>query len=445
MTKNWQNWSGSVEATPARIEYPTTQAEIVRFVQQARASGRNVRVVGSGHSFTPLVQTDGVLLSLDNYTGITAVDPEKLQVTVRAGTKIRQLGDELFSYGLAQPNLGDIDVQSIAGAISTGTHGTGATLGNISTQVVGLTLVTGTGEVITCSESQNRDIFKAAQIGLGALGVITDVTLHCVPAYRLHYEWRKISLSDALDNYDNYRRRFRNFEFYWLPYTDACLAKFIRATEENSRPKNFYRRFNETVLENGVFWLLSEFCRRFPDRSASVARLVGKLISGGSDVQYSHRIYATTRLVKFQEMEYNLPVENFGAALREIDECIRRERFEVHFPLECRFTAADDIWLSPAHGRQSAYIAVHMYKGMEYQRYFAAVEAILRAHGGRPHWGKLHTLTAPDFAALYPCWEQFQSVRRTLDPDGVFLNSYLKTIFTTEVTEGKRRSTEIFK
>jgi FAD-linked oxidoreductase len=428
MSAIWSNWSGSVTAAPSSIRHPASLEEIAAIVRECRERGCGLRVIGAGHSFTPLAWTDGVLVSLDRFAGLEHVDPAARQATARAGTQIKALGEQLFAQGLGQANLGDIDVQSIAGAISTGTHGSGATLGSISTQVVGLTLLTAAGELIECSETREREIFKAAQVSLGALGIITSVTLQLLPAYRLDYTWRRQSLAECLDHIEQYRDENRNFEFFWLPYSDNTLTKRMNVTDAPAQQKNVLRQFNELVLENGVFWAFSELCRRFPAVSPRVGALLGRLISGGRDVNYSHRIFATPRMVKFQEMEYSLPAENFVAALRAIEACIRRNRFLVHFPIECRFVHADDIYLSPAHGRASAYIAVHMYKGMAYRAYFEAVEAILRAYGGRPHWGKLHSLAARELRPLYPRWDDFQAARRRLDPDGLFLNPYLRTI-----------------
>ncbi len=429
MGNTWQNWSGSVECVPTKIVYPASQEEIIAIVKDCRAQNIGLRVVGNGHSFMPLVKTDGVLMSLDKYSGIEVVDREKKQATVRAGTKIKLLGESLFVHGLAQPNLGDIDVQSIAGAISTGTHGSGVTLGSISTQVAALTLISAEGEVVECSEEQNRELFKAAQVSLGTLGIISKVTLQLVPAFKLDYSWRKLTLSGCLDNIEKYKSENRNFEFFWMPYTDAVLAKFMNPTDEPPRQKNLFRRFNELALENGVFWLLSEFSRLFPAKAPSVSKIIAASMSSGRDINYSHKIFATPRLVKFQEMEYSIPAEHFVAVLHEIDESIRRNQFRVHFPVECRFVKADDIFISPASGRDSAYIAVHMYKGMEYRPYFAAMEAIFQKYQGRPHWGKMHTDTAADLKVIYPRWDDFQAARHTLDPSGFFLNDYLKTVF----------------
>lgn len=428
MASTWHNWSGSVAAQPQAIRHPEALDEIVAIVREAGTRGLNVRVVGAGHSFTPLAQTDGVLVSLDRYTGLESVDFTNRRATVRAGISIKALGELLFAHGLAQENLGDIDVQSIAGAISTGTHGTGITLGSLSTQVVGLALVSGAGELIECSEQHNREIFKAAQVSLGALGVLVSVTLQLVPAYRLDYTWDREPLDATLDKLGHERAAQRNFEFYWFPYSPWALVKRMNITNEPARAKNVGRRFNDLVMENGAFWLLSEIARRAPALSPRIARLCGALISGGRDVNHSHRVFATTRLVRFQEMEYSLPAEHMAGAVRAIDACIRQRRFQVHFPIECRYVRGDDIPLSPASGRDSAYLAVHMYRGMPYQEFFGAVEAILHGFGGRPHWGKLHSLRAADLRPLYPDWERFQAARRQLDPAGVFQNGYLREL-----------------
>ena len=430
MPPTWSNWSESVACQPAAIRYPQSLEEMVAIVNECRREGRGLRVVGSGHSFTPLVATDGVLISLDRYSGLEQIDVAARTATVRGGTKIKALGELLSRHGLAQENLGDIDAQSIAGAISTGTHGTGLTLGSLSTQVIGLTLVTGAGEVLRCSESERPEILRAAQVSLGALGIIASVTLRLVPAYRLEYVWQRETLGGCLDQLGRNTLDNRNFEFYWLPHTDTVMTKRMNVSQSNthSQLRHSLRHYQELVLENSVLWLISEACRHFPAITPLASGLIAGLISSGADINDSHKIFATPRLVKFQEMEYSLPVENMAVALEAIDRCIRQRRFQVHFPLECRVVRGDGIDLSPAAGRDSAYIAVHMYKGMAYREYFAAMEFILRSYGGRPHWGKLHSLTARELAPLYPRWDHFQAVRASLDPDGVLLNPYLRSI-----------------
>jgi FAD-linked oxidoreductase len=424
----WRNWSGSVTSRPTAIRYPATLDEIVAIVQECRAANRRLRMVGAGHSFTPLVATDEMLVSLDRYAGLESIDRENNTATVKAGTRIKQLGELLFQQGLAQENLGDIDVQTIAGAISTGTHGTGIQFGSISTQVSALNLVTGDGQLIECSETHNRELFKAAQVSLGALGIIVSVTLRLLPTYQLRIEIRKKTLSDCLQNLDTYKRDNRHFEFHWIPYTDVVQAKFANTTDEAPRAKSIWRTFNEYAIENGALWLFSAFNRQFPSASESVCRMMANFISDTEDVSAAHQVFASVRLVKFQEMEYNLPVEHFKDAIQEIDATIRRERFQVHFPIECRFVRQDDIYLSPASERESCYIAVHMFKGMPYQAYFAAMEAIFRKYNGRPHWGKMHTRTAAELSQLYPHWNEFQAARQQLDPQRILTSPYIKTV-----------------
>lgn len=428
MSVQWRNWSGSVTANPAVIHTPATLNEIVALVQQAHAAGQKVRVVGAGHSFTPLVATDQMLISLDQYTGLESIDQEGLRVTVKAGTRIKALGELLFEHGLAQENLGDIDVQSIAGAISTGTHGTGIQFGSISTQVTALTLVTGDGSIVECSETQHRELFKAAQVSLGALGIIVSVTLRVQPAYRLHIQVKKKALSDCLANLETYKHDYRHFEFHWIPYTDTVQAKFATITGEAAGSKGMGSVLNEYLLENGALWLFSAFNRQFPSNSERVSKTMAKFISDTENISAAHEVFASVRMVKFQEMEYNLPAEHFQDAIQQIDATIRREKFQVHFPIECRFVRGDDIYLSPASGRDSCYIAVHMFKGMPYREYFEAMESIFKQFNGRPHWGKMHTRKAEELRDLYPQWDAFQAARNQLDPQRTFTSPYLETI-----------------
>ena len=430
--KRWRNWSGSVRAAPRELARPGSMDELARMIGAYGREGRRVRVVGSGHSFTPLAQTDDVLVTLDGLQGIVAVDETSQTVRVRGGTWLKTLGNALLERGLAQENLGDIDVQSIAGAISTGTHGTGVGFGTLATQVEGLTLVTASGDVVECSAEREPDVFKAAQVSLGALGVIAEVTLRVVPAKRLRFQSRRERVDDLLSHLDEYKRDNAHFEFFWLPYTQYAQAKFLNETTKPATGSNLWGTFNRIVMENGVYWLLSEACRLAPPLTRPVSHISAWGVASVDEADWSHRVYATPRAVRFQEMEYNIPADQFPAALAEARETIARERFRVHFPIECRFVRADDIWLSPAYGRDSAYMAVHMYRGMRYKEYFQAMEAIFRRHEGRPHWGKMHSRTAIELAALYPHWDDFRRVRASLDPNGMFLNDYLRRLFAAD-------------
>jgi FAD-linked oxidoreductase len=430
--ERWQNWSGSVQSIPGQIVKPRTIDELAGLIGAYGRDGRRVRVAGAGHSFTPLVQSDDVLVSLDELQGIEEIDAQQGTVTVRGGTRLKSLGDALYSYGVAQENLGDIDVQSISGAISTGTHGTGVRFGTLSTQVERLTLVTATGELLECSPERDPDVFKAAQVSLGMLGVIAGVTLRVVPARRMRFQSHRERLADCITNLERYKQENSHFEFFWLPYTGWVQAKFLNETESPLSGSNLWGTFNKIVLENGVYWLLSECCRLVPRLSSSVSKLSAQAIASVDEIDYSHRLFATPRWVRFQEMEYNIPADHVSAAIAEIQDCINRHRFAVHFPLECRFVHSDDIWLSPAYQRDSAYLAVHMYRGMEYKPYFRHVEEIFRRYQGRPHWGKMHTQDARGLAALYPHWNDFRRVRAALDPQGMFLNDYLRELFDAD-------------
>lgn len=423
----WRNWSGSVTAQPEEIAKPATLDDIVALVKRCADSGKTIRPVGSGHSFTPLAAAQHVLVSLDNYAGLEHIDRETLNVTVKAGTKLKALGQILAENGFAQENLGDINEQSIAGAISTGTHGTGVDFGNIATQVTALTLVDGTGRIINCSETENPNLFKAAQISLGALGLIVSVTLRVIPAYTLQIDIRKKSLSECLANLEAYKRDNRHFEYHWIPYTDTVQAKFTNLSSETPRGKSLGQKFNEYAIENGALWLFSAFNRQFRV-SERVCKTMAAFITDTSGVSHAHEVFASARLVKFQEMEYNLPTAHFERAVAEIDAMIRREKIQVHIPIECRFVRGDDIYLSPAYGRDSAYIAVHMFKGMPHQHYFEQVEAICLKYEGRPHWGKMHTRTAESLTAMYPQWGAFQQQRDLCDPQRVFTTPYIASL-----------------
>lgn len=428
----WSNWSGSVTCRPQLVISPSSIAELASVVERYGADGRHMRVTGAGHSFTPLVRTDDVLISLDRLSGISGTDPEVGSITVLGGTRLKWLGDELLKRGLAQENLGDIDVQTISGAISTGTHGTGVRFGNLSTQVTALKLVTAAGDVLELSPERDPDAFKAAQVSLGALGVIAEVTLRVVPAKRLRYQTRRESLTSVLDNLDRYKRENSHFEFFWLPYTPWTQAKFTNETNEQATSANLWTEFNRVVMENGAFWALSEGARIAPPVSKTVSAISAWGIAPTTAVDYSHRLFATPRAVRFQEMEYNIPAEAFIPVMNEVKTLIERRGYHVSFPIECRFVKGDDIWLSPAYQRDSAYLAAHMYKGMRYQEYFHDVEQIYQSYDGRPHWGKMHTLDAATLATRYPRWADFQRVRTALDPRGVFLNDYLRQLFGVE-------------
>lgn len=398
-------------------------------VKRAIQAGQRIRIIGSGHSFNPLWLTEDILISLDNYQGLVATDPSSGLVTVKGGTKLNLLGELLYAEGLAMENLGDIDAQSIAGTIATGTHGTGLAFGTIATQVRGIKFINGLGEIVYCSPDEQADLFKAAQVSLGALGIITEVTLQCVPAYRLELRSRKEPLATVLAEFYQRHQQHRNFEFYWFPHSDLAWTKTANIVSQAPNKSGIINYLTEYVLENGIFKILCESARWFPRLNRYVARLSAAAIPSVNKVFHSHKVYATKRLVRFNEQEYSVPLTAFPAVFAAIRDLVNKRNFPVHFPIECRVVKKDDAYLSPAYGRDSAYLACHVYHKKDHQLYFAALEQIFLAHGGRPHWGKRHTLTAQELDQRYPKFQAFLEHRRTQDPKGLFLNAYLQNIF----------------
>lgn len=428
MKNSWNNWLGNYSGNP-EIIYPESESDIVTIFEKATITKRNVRVTGSGHSFTALCFTNDILVSLDRMSGLVNTDAVNHTATVKGGTKLNQLSALLFAEGLALENMGDIDVQSLAGALSTGTHGTGLNFGILSTQVVKIRIVTPAGKITECSLEENAELFGAAQVSLGVLGIITEYTLQCRPAYKLHYVAKKASLFEVIDSIDEYNNSNRNFEFYWFPYTNVVQTKCSNETDGDVKiPLKLQSRADD-LLENEAFGILCKTAKQFSSFAYSVNKIAAAVISNADKTDWSYKIYATQRRVRFMEMEYNIPYEAFSDAKKQLVKLINSKKFRIAFPVENRFVKADDIFLSPAQGRKSAYIAVHQYKGMEYEPYFRAVEEIMIAYDGRPHWGKMHFRKADYFEKMYPGWDRFLTVRKQCDPDGILLSDYLKELF----------------
>jgi L-gulonolactone oxidase len=425
----WKNWSGYVECPSTPVVMPGSSAELAQVMRDVARDGRSVRMVGAGHSFSPLVATDGVIVSLDKLQGIIEVDAQARVARVHAGTRLHALGDALAAHGLAMENLGDINVQSIAGATSTGTHGTGIGFGNLATQIVAMKFVTAAGEEIVASPGENPQLFDAGRIGLGSLGALTEISLRLVPAFRLRLQRGKMDLEECLAQADALVAANRSFEFYWLPHTDSVLTKAWNTTDAPVDPMGLGRWFSDVVLENKAFGLLCDIGKAVPSLCPPLSRFCASLISPSQQVDASHSMLATVRQVRFNEMEWSVPAARGAEALREIKALISRREFPLMFPLEYRWVRGDDIWLSPDFGRDSVHISVHQYRGMPFDKYFEAVQAICLNHGGRPHWGKVHSLKAAQLSALYPRWDEFMALRERMDPAGRFLTPYLRSIF----------------
>ncbi|HKE65573.1 MAG TPA: D-arabinono-1,4-lactone oxidase, partial [Micromonosporaceae bacterium] len=351
-------------------------------------------------------------------------------VTVQAGMPLSKLNRLLAQHGLAMPNLGDIDVQTISGAISTGTHGTGARLGCLSTFVAGLTLVTGTGAVLRCSPTENADLFDAARVGIGALGVITDVTLRCVDAFTLRAEERPARLADVLGDLPSFVDGHDHFEMYWFPYTDRVQIKCNDRVSVSDRPLPRWRGWlDDEFLSNTVFAGACRVGRAMPALVPSISRVSARALSARVYTARSDRVFCTPRRVRFTEMEYGLPRDALPTAFAELRRIVERLPFKVSFPVEVRFTAADDIWLSHGYRRDSAYVAIHQYVGMPYEPYMRAFEEVASGLGGRPHWGKLHWRDASSLRTVYPRFDDFLAVRERADPRRLFANAYTRQIF----------------
>lgn len=427
--KKWKNWSESIAIEPKHYFEPKDLEELAEIVKYCSTNNLPIRVVGAGHSFTPLVATSKVLISLDRISGIYSIEEENNLATVWAGTRLKDLGPELFELGYAMENLGDINEQSLAGAISTGTHGTGLRFGSISTQVRGVTLFTASGELLEISTKKNEEYFEAARLSLGLLGIIVKVTLKVKKAYQLIGESYRLDFDDCLNSLDSLCESNRNFEFFWFPYTKTVQVKTLNTVENLEMKKTGKQTFKNVIIENGLFWGLSEMSRLMPRTAKFVSSVSALGVPVGKRMNDSYLVYATPRLVKFNEMEYSVPKDQMANVLRDIDALLQKQRFNVHFPIECRYVKADSIWLSPSYEQDSAYIAIHMYKGMEFQEYFQAVEEIFLSYKGKPHWGKMHNLNYNQVRNLYPRLDDFLQVREQLDPKNLFVNPYIKELF----------------
>jgi len=427
----WQNWGRSASVRPHRVEFPRTVEAVQRSIAAAAASGLRVKAVGAGHSFTGIAVAPGVLLDLTDLSGLVRVDRDRSRVTLLAGTRLHQIPHLLAPFGLAMENLGDIDRQSISGAISTGTHGTGARFGGVSTQVVGATLVTASGDLLTVSETENAEMLPAVALGLGALGILVDVTVQCVPAFVLHAVEHPEDLGEVLDGLDQRVAECDHFEFYWFPHTDRAMTKSNTRLPE-SAPRHplapIGKWVDDTLVGSGLHQIACSVEKVVPALIPPINRLSVKIWGDREFTDASTRVFTTSRTVRFREMEYAVPAENVRPAFEALQALIDERGWRIGFPVEVRFAAADDRWMSTAHGRASGYIAVHRYWREDPTEYFEAVEQIMLSYGGRPHWGKMHTLDAAILRERYPRFDDFVALRDRLDPGRMFQNAYLERV-----------------
>jgi FAD-linked oxidoreductase len=421
----WRNWSRELSCRPQEMIRPHTREGLAQAVIEAAEAGRRVKVAGSGHSFSEVALTDDTMLRIESLDRILQVDRPGGLVKVEAGVELRSLNRRLDRLGLALENLGDIDRQTVAGAISTATHGTGERFPNLSAQVAAIELITADGSMLELSESSDPDAFRAARVGLGALGAIYSVTLRVVPPFRVDRVDRRRPLAETLDRLDELASDRDHFEFYVFPHTQWANCRESTRTDAPAKPAGKASTFvQDVVLENWVGSGLSAVARRVPATIPPLSRFASAGAGTPRKLDHSFRVFASERRIKFTEMEHAVPREHARAAVEEVLAIANRKDLRVAFPIEVRFVAADDAMLSPSFDRDACYIAVHQDRRSNWRPYFDAVAAALAKYEGRPHWGKRHSLDAGDLAKLYPRFEDFRAVRGRLDPDEVFANPY---------------------
>lgn len=408
---------------------PASVGELQETVRRAAEDGLRVKAVGTGHSFTAAAATDGVLVRPQALAGIRSIDRAAGTVTVAAGTVLKDLNQALAAAGLSLTNMGDIMEQTVSGATSTGTHGTGRDSASIAAQIRGLELVTADGRLLTCSEKENPEVFAAARLGIGALGIVTAITFAVEPIFFLTAREEPMGFDRVTAEFEEHFAENEHFEFYWFPHTGNCNTKRNNRSQGPAAPPGPVSAWIEDeLLSNGLFQAVNSLGRAVPATIPSIARVASRALSARTYTDIPYKVFTSPRRVRFVEMEYALPRGQVVEALRELRAMVDRSGLRISFPVEVRTAPADDITLSTASGRDTAYIAVHMYKNTPYHAYFTAAEAIFTAHGGRPHWGKVHTRDAGYFAEAYPRFGEFLALRDRLDPDRVFGNDYLRRV-----------------
>jgi L-gulono-1,4-lactone dehydrogenase len=442
----WRNWARTDSARPRRVAAPRSAQEVADEVRRAAADGLTVRMAGTGHSFTPAAATDGVLLQPGGLTGIRSVDAAAGLVTVEAGCPLRVLNAELLARGLSLANMGDIQVQTVAGAIQTGTHGTGRDIGGMAAQVAGLELVQADATIVTCFAdpaaappaaaradapvaTASRGLFDAARVGLGALGVLTAVTFRVVPAFLLEAREEPMRWSEVITRLDELTSQNEHFEFYWFPHTEGCLTKRNNRSAGPPRPLGRMRYLlDDEFLSNTVFGVTCRLGHAVPAMIKPINSVAGKALGARTYVDAGYRVFTSPRRVRFKEQEYAVPRESLADVLGEVRALFARRDWRISFPIEVRVTPGDDPWLSTAYGRASAYIAIHVFNTSPHLEYFRDVEAVMTSAGGRPHWGKMHTRSADYLRQAYPKYGDFVALRNDLDPERRFGNAYLTQV-----------------
>ncbi|GAA4237511.1 D-arabinono-1,4-lactone oxidase [Actinomadura meridiana] len=428
--RTWQNWAGNQQATPRRVQTPGTTDEVAAAVRAAADDGLTVRMPGTGHSFTGAAVAEGVLLRPTGLTAVRSVDTASGLVTVEAGLPLHALNRLLDEHGLALANMGDIQEQTVAGALQTATHGTGRDSAGLASQVVALELVLADGTVVTCSRKERPDLFDAARAGLGAFGIVTAVTWQTIPAFLLHAREVPMRWDEVLARLDEFDTANEHFEFYWFPHTEGCLTKRNNRVEGPAEPlPRFKHWLDDRFLSNTVFGAVNQVTHLVPATTPFVNGISAKALGARTYTDTSYKVFTSPRTVRFKEQEYAIPREELVPALRELRSLFARKDWRISFPIEVRVLPQEDAWLSMAHGRHSAFIAVHVFHRDSHHEYFRGVEDIMTALNGRPHWGKLHTRDAAYLEKVYSRFGDVQALRDELDPDRRFANPYTRRVF----------------
>ena len=422
MAETWKNWSGSVAAEPAERCRPQTEAELAEIVRRSR----KLRVVGAGHSFMPLCETFGTLISLEHLEGEVELNADKTRTWAPAGWSLAKLTAALWEKGVSLINQGDVNPQALAGAIATGTHGTGLQLGSLSTAARAFRLMLADGSVVTCSASERPDLFEAQRLSLGLLGVATRIEIDVLPAYHLEEKVESHPFEEVAARWEELVAANRHVEFFVFPYGENVALKMLNPAPGEGELKRL------SDMDDRLFRMVCDVCTVAPWMTKRLQPLIVGRGVRQRRVGPAYQIFPSERTVRFEEMEYEMPYASGWAALREAIAWIRKRELPVTFPFEFRAVAGDDIWMSPMNKGPCLSISVHQYAKMRWQEFFADIEPIFRAHGGRPHWAKRHTLTADVVDQFYPKAAAFRAVRAEHDPAGKFANAHLASLFGVE-------------
>ncbi|MEV5572797.1 D-arabinono-1,4-lactone oxidase [Spirillospora sp. NPDC052269] len=429
-TQKWRNWAGNHTATPRRVTTPTSTEEVSAAVRAAAADGHTVRMTGTGHSFTGAAVAEDVLLRPAGMTAVRSVDTTSGLVTVEAGLPLHALNRMLAEHGRALANMGDIQEQTVAGALQTATHGTGRDAAGLASQVHALELVLADGSVVTCSRDERPDLFDAARASVGALGIITAITWKTVPAFLLRAQEQPMKWDEVLSRIDEFDAANEHFEFYWFPHTEGCLTKRNNRVDGPPEPLSRFKGWlDDEFMSNSLFEVINKITHAAPMITPSINQLSARALGARTFTDTSYKVFTSPRTVRFKEQEYAIPRERLAEALREVRGLFERRDWKISFPIEVRLLPEEDAWLSMAHGRRSAFIAVHVYHRDDHAYYFGGVEDVLTGLGGRPHWGKMHTRDAAYLETVYPRFKDFQAIRNELDPDRRFANPYTRQVF----------------